>query len=255
MNQKNADPKPVNVDANDGKGVGKNDSKDTASVAEIKSRARSKSAKPVKKEGRRKKTTQKRADEVRSRILSAALECFGAHGFEGASTRTIAELAGVTHTLVLYHFQSKDLLWVATVENVLSKYGKEIHENLNTNHEKTASSALKKFIDQFVRFSARYPQIHRIFTTEGNQDTERLKWVIDHFLRDHFSLVIDIIRRGQSEGTIRQCDPARLYYLIIGVGGTPFTISTEYKELTGRNVFSEAEILRNIAFIYEIVFG
>jgi hypothetical protein len=53
---------------------------------------------------------------------------------------------------------------------------------------------------------------------------------------------------------VRECDSARLYYLIIAVGGTPFTISTEYKALTGRDVFSEAEILRNIAFMYELVF-
>jgi hypothetical protein len=63
-----------------------------------------------------------------------------------------------------------------------------------------------------------------------------------------------MIRRGQAEGSIRQCDAARLYYLIIGAGGTPFTLATEYKALTGRDVFSEAEILRNIAFIYEIAF-
>ncbi|HEY2464886.1 MAG TPA: hypothetical protein VGI32_12590, partial [Steroidobacteraceae bacterium] len=33
-----------------------------------------------------------------------------------------------------------------------------------------------------------------------------------------------------------------MYYLIIDVGGTPFTLRTEYKALTGRDVFSEAEI-------------
>jgi len=254
MNQKSTDSKSANMDLKTDPVAVKQDRKTVAKVPEIKSRTGSKTTKPVKKEGARKKNTQKRADVVRDRILAAALECFGAQGFDGASTRTIAEFAGVTHTLVLYHFKSKDQLWIATVEGVLSKYGQEMHDNLSCNHEKTASLALKIFIDQFVRFSARYPQIHRIFTSEGNQDTERLKWVIDHFLRDHFSLIVDIIRRGQSEGTVRQCDPARLYFLIIGVGGTPFTISTEYKELTGRNVFSEAEILRNIAFIYEIVF-
>lgn len=63
-----------------------------------------------------------------------------------------------------------------------------------------------------------------------------------------------MIRRGQKEGTVRQCDPARLYYHIIGAAGTPFTVATEYKALTGRDVFSEAEKLRNIAFIYEFLF-
>lgn len=210
-----------------------------------------KTAKPVADE---KQASTRRGDDVRKRVLSAALECFGAFGFEGTSTRAVAERAGVTHTLVLYHFQSKDALWIATVEDALERYGSEIRASFEKSHETTARDALATFIDQFVRMSARTPQIHRILTMESNQGTERLDWIIEHFLRDHFTMVRDLIRRGQVEGSVRQCDPARLYYHIIGAAGTPFTIATEYKAFTGRDVFSEAEILRNVAFIYEIVF-
>lgn len=203
---------------------------------------------------RRTEGKSKRGEEVRERILSAALECFGAFGFEGTSTRAVAERADVTHTLVLYHFQSKDLLWIATMEAALAKYGGAVKENLDQAAERSAKDTLANFIDQFVRMSARQPQIHRILTAEGNQATPRLEWIVEHFIRWHFTTVRDLIRRGQIEGTVRECDPARLYYLIIGAGGTPFTLATEYKAMTGRDVFSEAEILRNIAFIYEIVF-
>ncbi|MBB4631640.1 TetR family transcriptional regulator [Sphingosinicella soli] len=191
---------------------------------------------------------------MRERILTAALECFGAFGFEGTSTRAVAERADVTHTLVLYHFQSKDMLWIATMEAALDKYGGAVKGTLGQTEERSAKETLSTFIDQFVRMSARQPQIHRILTAEGNQATPRLEWIVENFIRWHFTTIRDVIRRGQAEGTVRECDPARLYYLIIGAGGTPFTLSTEYKAMTGRDVFSEAEILRNIAFIYEIVF-
>ena len=204
---------------------------------------------PRKRDGK-----QRRGEEVRARILQAALECFGAFGFEGTSTRAVAERADVTHTLVLYHFQSKDLLWIATMESALSQYAEVVKEDLELAKERTAKEALASFIEQFVRMSARQPQIHRILTTEGNQGTPRLEWIIENFIRWHFTAIRDLIRRGQAEGTVRECDPARLYYLIIGAGGTPFTLSTEYKATTGRDVFSDTEILRNIAFIYEIVF-
>ena len=197
---------------------------------------------------------KRRGDDVRDRILAAALECYAAFGFEGTSTRAVAERAQVTHTLVLYHFQSKDQLWIATVEEALKSYGAAMKDNFDTAHKRTAREALAAFIEQFVRMSARHPEIHRILTMESNQDTDRLQWIIDHFIRSHFTFVRELIRRGQAEGTVRECDPARLYYLIIGAGGTPFTLKTEYKALTGRDVFSETEILRNIAFIYEIVF-
>lgn len=198
--------------------------------------------------------TKRRGDDVRARVLQAALECFGAFGFEGTSTRAVAARANITHTLVLYHFQSKDQLWIATMQDVLGRYVTEMKENFDRIAERPAQAGLKVFIEQFVRMSAQIPQMHRILTMESNQGTARLQWVVDHFLRDHYTLVRNLIRRGQTEGTVRECDPARLYYLIIAVGGTPFTISTEYKALTGRDVFSEAEILRNIAFMYELVF-
>jgi AcrR family transcriptional regulator len=195
-----------------------------------------------------------RGADVRERILRVALEYFGAFGFEGTSTRAVAERAGVTHTLVLYHFQSKDNLWIATVEDALKSYGASLRANMATAPERTARDALTTFIEQFVRMSASHPEIHRLMTMHSNQETKRLVWIIEHFIRGHFTFVRDLIRRGQQEGSVRQCDPARLYYLIIGAGGTPFTLRTEYKALTGRDVFSEAEVLRNIAFIYEMVF-
>lgn len=197
---------------------------------------------------------RRRGEDVREKVLQAALECFGAFGFEGASTRAVAERAGISHTLVLYHFQSKENLWIATVEHALADYAAHMKHTVEEAAGQSASVALGRFIEQFVRMSAAKPQIHRILTMEGNQKTERMKWVIDHFIRDHFNFVRDLIRRGQVEGTVRQCDPARLYYHIIGAGGTPFTIATEYMEMTGRDVFSEPEILRTIAFIHEIVF-
>ncbi len=39
--------------------------------------------------------SHQRGEDTRGRILEAALELFAASGFEGASTRTLAERAGV----------------------------------------------------------------------------------------------------------------------------------------------------------------
>jgi len=197
---------------------------------------------------------RRRGDDVRERVLQAALECFGAFGFEGTSTRAVAERAKVTHTLVLYHFQSKDQLWIATMEATLNRYMAEMKANFDSSGQRTAQSVLRIFIEQFVRMSARQPQVHRILTMESNQGTARLNWVIAHYLRRHYTLVRDLILRGQAEGSVRQCDPARLYYHIIGPAERHTQFRMNNKALTGRDVFSEPEILRNIAFIHEIVF-
>lgn len=197
---------------------------------------------------------RKRADVVRESVLQAALDCFGTFGYDGTSTRAVAERAKVTHTLVLYHFRSKEELWIATLDKALSIYMGAISPFLEAQDEMPAGERLRKFIEQFVRFSAQYPQVHRIMTMEGNQDTSRLEWVIDKYLRNHFDRARELIRKAQDDGSVRDCDAARLYYFIIGGAGTLYTLSTEYHALTGRDIFSETEILRNLAFLYEIVF-
>ncbi|MFT5434928.1 MAG: AcrR family transcriptional regulator [Myxococcota bacterium] len=50
------------------------------------------------------------------RILSAAVDEFGEHGFSGARLSDIADLAGIRRQSVLYHFKSKEGLYAAVVE-------------------------------------------------------------------------------------------------------------------------------------------
>jgi TetR/AcrR family transcriptional regulator, regulator of cefoperazone and chloramphenicol sensitivity len=60
--------------------------------------------------------SHQRGEETRERILRAALELFAANGFEGASTRTIAEKAQVNLPAIQYYFGSKEGLYRAVVE-------------------------------------------------------------------------------------------------------------------------------------------
>ncbi|MGQ0699641.1 MAG: TetR/AcrR family transcriptional regulator [Panacagrimonas sp.] len=205
-----------------------------------------------KKEGGSKKA---RGVDVRERVLHAALECFGAFGFEGTSTRAVAERAGVSHPLLLYHFDSKEKLWRNTLEDVVSHYRQDFELRLKHVDRKDAAACLRAFIENFVRFSARVPQLYRIMTQESTQGSERIHWLIDAHLRESFDEVRDMIRRGQAAKQVREGDSARLYYAIIGLAGTLLSVSSEFKLLTSRDVFTEAEMHHTIGFIFDFVFA
>lgn len=195
-----------------------------------------------------------RGAEVRERVLHAALECFGAFGFEGTSTRAVAERAGVSHPLLLYHFDSKERLWLSTMEDVLARYRGAFARRLAAVDRADAAACLRAFVENFVRFSAEVPQLHRIMTQESTQGSERIRWLIDAQLRASFDEVRGMIARGQAAGAIRAGDPERLYYAIVGLAGTLLSVSSEFKLLTGRDVFTPAEIERTIAFIDDFIF-
>lgn len=195
-----------------------------------------------------------RGEEARERILHAALECFGAFGFEGTSTRAVAERAGLSHPLLLYHFESKERLWQSTMEDVIGRYQRELHARLAQVEARDATAALRAFIENFVEFSARVPQLHRIMTQESTQGSGRIQWVIEAHLLDSFSQVCELIRRGQAAGAVRKGEPERLYYAVIGLGGTLFSVSTEFGLLTRRDVFSAREVRKTILMIFDFLF-
>jgi AcrR family transcriptional regulator len=63
---------------------------------------------------------QDRGLETRDRLVEAALDVFGRRGFEGASTREIAKAAGANLAAIVYHFGSKDALYLAVAEHVVA---------------------------------------------------------------------------------------------------------------------------------------
>ena len=60
-------------------------------------------------------------DETSARIIEAALTLFGEQGYEGASTREIAELAGVNAPALNYYFKSKEGLYNACIEYMVEQ--------------------------------------------------------------------------------------------------------------------------------------
>ncbi|MGO4103674.1 TetR/AcrR family transcriptional regulator [Leifsonia sp. YAF41] len=54
--------------------------------------------------------------EKRQRILDAAMDIFGAKGFNNGSLQEIGEQAGMSHAGVVHHFGSKDQLLIAMLE-------------------------------------------------------------------------------------------------------------------------------------------
>ncbi|HTH94869.1 MAG TPA: CerR family C-terminal domain-containing protein [Rhodocyclaceae bacterium] len=59
-----------------------------------------------------------RGDETRRRIIEAAIRLFGERGFEGTSTRGIAQQAGVNAPALQYYFDNKEGLYRACAEHI-----------------------------------------------------------------------------------------------------------------------------------------
>lgn len=70
---------------------------------------------------RQRPKTQTRGEDTRRRILAAALDIFAAEGYEGASTRHLAERAGVNLPAIQYYFGSKEGLYRAVIGDIVDQ--------------------------------------------------------------------------------------------------------------------------------------
>jgi AcrR family transcriptional regulator len=192
-------------------------------------------------------------EDGRTRILAAALDVFAAFGFEGASLRQIAEQAGVQHQLVVYHFRTKDGLWRATVASLVDTITARDRVWLRRLAEDGPRAALRGLVREFVQFTARRPEYHRIATFEGRTDNERLRWLLDTYVRPFYDVSTTIIRAAQAAGAARAGDAGQLHYAVIGLVTTSFVFAQEYRLMTGLEPVAPGEVERVTAMAYDFL--
>lgn len=171
---------------------------------------------------------------ARQRIVTAAKSQFAATGFDGASTRQIADSAGVAQSLLLYHFNSKDAIWRAVMDAIF-----EDAAQLATSEPDVeglpAEQQLMIGIEAFVDLCAKDPDLHRLMTLEGRSKSDRLTWLVDTHLRRFFEPARELILAGQKTGEIRMGDPTMLYYSIIAIAGSMYSFQPEMALLDPNN--------------------
>lgn len=61
------------------------------------------------------------AGAARQRILQTTIECFCAYGYEKSSMKLISTRAGVSQTLLHYHFETKEKLFQAAIDDMAKR--------------------------------------------------------------------------------------------------------------------------------------
>jgi len=148
-------------------------------------------------------------EERRRQLIKVAVKFFSDFGFQGASTKSIAEAAGVTEAIIYRHFSTKEQLYSAILEHKLQQSGTqewidELHKLAEANRdEELFRSVARKILDAYEKD----PDFQRLMFRAAieNHDFsmlshEKVGLPVYIFLRDY-------IARRQREGAFRKCDP------------------------------------------------
>jgi len=191
--------------------------------------------------------------ETRQAILDAALDLFSERSFDGASTRGIAELAGVTQPLLNYHFAGKEELWRAAVGDLFERLRASMQHRLSGLRGVDEVTIAKLMVRHFVEFSAANPQLHRIIMQESKRAGARLDWMIETHVRPLYENAVATFDRLAARGELAPVAPAHLYYLLTGAGATVFVMAPECERLTGVDPFAPEFVAAHADLVVDLL--
>jgi TetR/AcrR family transcriptional regulator len=177
--------------------------------------------------------------DIREALLQSALVEFGAKGFDGASTRSIARRIEAHQPQINYHFESKAALWTAAVDYLFGLLGEAldggIPAELTGIDESQLASAFADGICRFVRFAAEHPELNQIMVHEGTAASDRLTWMTETHVKPVFDTIRPAWMRLRRAGIAAPIDHEILYYVLVGAASLPYVNAPEVRLLTGRN--------------------
>lgn len=152
----------------------------------------------------------------RERILDASLVEFAKHGYEGATTASVARRIGVTQPLIHYHFGSKEALWRAAVELAFSRVTALLDGVDEQDVDMDPRDRLRTVTRRFVKFSAEHPEVSRLIIAESAVAGPRLEWMTQKHLRPLVRRVEEVFRRGRDAGVVKDLSLESLIFVFLG---------------------------------------
>ena len=132
-------------------------------------------------------------DSGRERILDAATRLFAALGYDGTSTRMIAEAAGLNVATVAYHVGGKRDLYLAVMERaheqeraVLSSAIEEITPDVD---------GILTLLDRYIDFCMTRPEIPALWMHRWLSDAADVAHLEEQYVRPLMVMVADAARK------------------------------------------------------------
>jgi AcrR family transcriptional regulator len=144
------------------------------------------------------------AEERRQQILELATELFARQGYQGTTTREIAQKVHVNEAIIFRHFPTKEDLYWAVIENQIRiRAGRERLEAklaAGGNDREMLTAIAEELLSRDVTLSRLL-----LYTALENHELSH------RFFRTHVAqyleMLADYIRRGIAEGRFRDVDP------------------------------------------------
>jgi len=164
-------------------------------------------------------TVRLSANERREQLIGVAVDLFSRKGFNGTTTREIAAAAGVTEAIIFRHFETKEQLYTAIIDQKVKSPGTaawitEVRAAMDRDDDETVVRQLIKGIIFGHKMDPKFERVMLYAALEGNE-------IALQYMRKVTASIVDVFRsffkRRQKSGRIRDIVPDAALMAIVGM--------------------------------------
>ena len=155
------------------------------------------------------------AKDTKEKILAAALDMFSQYGFAGTNIRELAGSLGMGKSSMYRHFESKEDIWNALLDQMIAYYGEHFGSAEHLPPVPNSLEELTQMTMRMVNFTVHDERIimtRKVLTLEQFRDARARELATKHFLTGLTDMFARIFTDMMDKGLLRRADPAMLAF-------------------------------------------
>ena len=153
--------------------------------------------------------------DTKERILTTALELFSQNGYAGTNLRELAAALDMGKSSMYRHFESKEALWNALLDEMIAYYGEHFGSAEHLPPVPNSLDGLVELTMQMVNLTVRDERIvmtRKVLTLEQFRDVRARALATKHFLTGLTEMFTHVFTGMMEKGLLRKDDPKMLAF-------------------------------------------
>jgi len=151
----------------------------------------------------------------RGQILLAAEQVFANRGFRGATTREVAQQAGIANSLIFYYFKNKMALYEAVFQSFFDQLEDLIQQNLSLDLDRLGQ--LRQFLFTLTDYAKEHRNMMRILLREIIDNGRMVRKIAQEYFTPLYEISNEFLKQGKREALFREIDPLHYIHSFIGM--------------------------------------
>jgi AcrR family transcriptional regulator len=194
------------------------------------------------------------SEATSNRLLDVAIELFAAHGYDAVSTTQVAKAAGLTQSIVHYHFGSKEQLWKSAVTRLINRRGLVFEAVPHEFKDIEPIARIKILLRRLFRANVREPNYSRIVMQEAMGNGERMQWLLDQHLVRGYGVIDSMLQDAIANGSMRKMPFHGLSNILTSVASGTVLLGHVTRAIYGVDLAAEENLDQLEDMIISIIF-